>query len=301
MSWSTDIPEKSDDSLYGKYYAVSATVLDQNTAADGEWMELEKGGKGTFYVSGREHDLTWELEDGAFSGSVTFLGLKNVITGTLEDGILRIEYGIYSFVMSRDGKVPGIPETETEPASDPVSEPVSGPDTEEDPQLDLDLIAGYEGDWYGAVQFSNCSGAYRDHDFALTDAIMRLCFFSDGSVTPYLRLNLAGFEERKGFDSASEINNFTDLEARLDPDTGSLFLFGHFYSGSLGDTTRAVLNRNGSLTISATVTADDGSFDLLMIFRRPDGEWSDEDSIRLTEEGAAYYRESVFCLHLSNR
>ena len=40
-----------------------------------------------------------------------------------------------------------------------------------------------------------------------------------------------------------------------------------------------------------TVTADDGSFDIYLVFRRPGDAWSDGDDPRLTDGGAAYYSE----------
>ena len=289
--FSPNVPgESAETAAEGKYYAVSATAFDQETRIDGEWIELDPEGKGTFCISGQEHSLTWELNGEAFSGSVTFLGLKNVLTGTLKDGVLNIRYGNYSYVMKRDA-VPSpdthAAETDTSPGSEPAPETETS--SEEGAPLDLDLIARYEGDWVGAVQFYNCSGAYAAHDFVLSDAILRLSFAPDGSVTPYLRINLEGFENRSGFDSSEEANNFRDLAARLDPGTGSLFLSGHFFSGSLGDETCAVAHENGSLTISMTVTAGDGSFDIFLIFRRLGDTWSSEDDPRLTDDGADYY------------
>ncbi len=286
--------EDGNAAAYGIYGAVSAEAFGNETPPDGEWIELQKDGKGILSVAGREYPLTWELDGEEFSGTAVNLGLKTVLTGTLIDGVLKIRYGNYAYVMRKDVPAPPVPsDTGSEPASetDPAGTDTGGADTEGTGELDLDLIARYEGDWIGAVQFYHCSGAYAEHDFVLTDAILRLSFAPDGSVIPYLRLNLKGFESRSGFDSSAEANNFRDLSARLDPDAGSLILSGHFFSGALSDPTCAVSNENGSLTISMTVTADDGSFDIYLVFRRPGDAWSDGDDPRLTDDGAAYYSE----------
>ena len=45
----------------GKYNVVSATVDGASVPTNGEWIELKKGGKGTFYME-FEFDLKWELD-----------------------------------------------------------------------------------------------------------------------------------------------------------------------------------------------------------------------------------------------
>ncbi|MBR5742402.1 MAG: PBP1A family penicillin-binding protein [Clostridia bacterium] len=181
------------------------------------------------------------------------------------------------------------PESETS-TKKPETEPGTGlTEPESETELNLALIADYEGDWHGVAQFYNCSGAYEDNDFVLAEVIMRLSFDEKGNLTPYLRMDLKGFEDRAGFGSSGESGNFPNLRGELDPSTDSVALTGTFFSGTLDNPTYAVVNANGSLTITTTVTASDGSFDLYMVLRRPDEAWSDEDDPRLTDSGVEYY------------
>jgi hypothetical protein len=86
----------------GRYEVVSAKWEDGSGSPDGEWIELEKNGKGTFYM-GYEFDLEWKLDGEDFTGSVTFLGITESLDGTLKDGVLNVQYGDISYVFTKDG------------------------------------------------------------------------------------------------------------------------------------------------------------------------------------------------------
>ena len=369
--------------VYGKYPVYSVAASDGSGSPAGEWVELKKNGLGTFFSGNHEFDMTWALEDEAFSGTVSFMGIDSEMTGTLKNGILSVKYGSYSYVFVREGAEPPKdtsavlpPDTGSEPAGEPlryiISHYASGDTTVNHASLtemgyagahltldpdgtglllpvgsseelsitweegvlhvagqdvpysiegdfltfeyqglvlsfvpegyefpaqeiqitapqDPSLISDYEGDWHGVAQIFNCTGDYADNDFALAEVIMRLSFSPDGSLSPYLRMALEGFENRKGFGSSDESLNFPDLEGALEVESESVRLSGHFFGGALGDPTYAVLNANGSLTIYTTVTSAGGSFDLYMILRRPDEAWSDEDDLRLTDEEVKHY------------
>lgn len=93
----------SKPQIYGKYYAVSVKALGIASSPDGEWVELKRGGRGTFYSSGNEYKLKWSLDGEEFTGTVTFLILDMDMTGTLKDGVLSVEYGLYDYVFVLEG------------------------------------------------------------------------------------------------------------------------------------------------------------------------------------------------------
>ena len=106
---------KSDkQDVTGKYNVVSATMDGEDLGTDGEWIELKKGGKGTFYM-GFEFTLKWALDGEKFTGTFSFLGMEETLEGTLKDGVLTVNYGEVTYVMAKDGaKVPEQP-TASEP------------------------------------------------------------------------------------------------------------------------------------------------------------------------------------------
>ena len=71
------------DPNLGKYNCVSSSMI----GTENDWVELKKGGKGTFF-SAFEFDMKWELDGENFTGTVTFLGMEETLEGTLKDGIL---------------------------------------------------------------------------------------------------------------------------------------------------------------------------------------------------------------------
>ena len=101
---------KSDkQDVTGKYNVVSATMDGEDLGTDGEWIELKKGGKGTFYM-GFEFTLKWELDGEKFTGQISFLGMEETLEGTLKDGVLTFDYGDTTYVMAKDGaKLPEQP------------------------------------------------------------------------------------------------------------------------------------------------------------------------------------------------
>ena len=89
---------KGED-VTGKYLCVSAKYSDGSGTPDGEWIELKKGGKGTYY-SGFEFDLKWKLDGEAFTGKVTFMGMETPMEGILEGGVLKVKYGDMDIITS---------------------------------------------------------------------------------------------------------------------------------------------------------------------------------------------------------
>lgn len=92
---------KSDD-VTGKYLCVSAKVYGDSAEPDDRWLELKKGGKGTFF-DGYEFNLEWKLDGETFTGTVSFMGMENSLEGTLKDGVLNAKYGDYDFSFAKEG------------------------------------------------------------------------------------------------------------------------------------------------------------------------------------------------------
>ncbi len=68
----------------GKYLCVGESYFDEPLQEPYEesWLELKKGGKGTYY-SGFEFELKWKLDGESFTGTVSFLGKEDPMEGTL--------------------------------------------------------------------------------------------------------------------------------------------------------------------------------------------------------------------------
>ena len=79
---------------WGRYDAVSA---------EGEWIELEKKGKATLYIMDSAFKAAWELDGEAF----TLEQSGDTYTGTLKDGVLRIDLAGTEYVFAREGTVTG--------------------------------------------------------------------------------------------------------------------------------------------------------------------------------------------------
>ena len=149
---------KSDkQDVTGKYNVVSATMDGEDLGTDGEWIELKKGGKGTFYM-GFEFDLKWKLDGEKFTGTISFLGMEETLEGTLKDGVLTVNYGEVTYVMAKDGaKVPEQPAAQPSDPSDPTETGVNAAPVKQ--ALDLDALRGgsmldYLSTLGGDVQFA---------------------------------------------------------------------------------------------------------------------------------------------------
>lgn len=189
---------KSDkQDVTGKYNVVSATMDGEDLGTDGEWIELKKGGKGTFYM-GFEFTLKWALEGEKFTGTISFLGMEETLEGTLKDGVLTVNYGEVTYVMAKDGaKVPEQPAAQPSDPSDPTATGVNAAPVKQALDLDalrggsmLDYLSTLGGDvqfagavssgfvspttriepgsvWYGCLRKENSDGGEDDDIFAL--------------------------------------------------------------------------------------------------------------------------------------
>lgn len=133
------------DPNLGKYNVVSSSMI----GTENDWVELKKGGKGTFF-SGFEFDMKWELEGENFTGTVTFLGMEEYLVGTLKDGVLTASYGDISYVFAKEGAEASAENAAPDAADTGSSKAEAGPDTAtEAPADDSFFAAGTE--WNGWI------------------------------------------------------------------------------------------------------------------------------------------------------
>lgn len=165
----------------GKYLCVGQSYFDEEPTApdDGSYIELKKNGKGTYY-SGFSFDLKWKLDGEAFTGTVSFLGLEDTMSGTLKDGYLDVTYGDMHLQFLKEGAtlptggsaadgsagtstgetVVTAPERKGVNANVTVADGLLDAMSNAAPVLDICL----PGDWYGWVSITNIWGADSTED-----------------------------------------------------------------------------------------------------------------------------------------
>lgn len=116
----------------GKYLCVGESYFDEALQEPSEesWLELKKGGKGTYY-SGFEFDLKWKLDGESFTGTVSFLGMEEPMEGTLKDGVIDVKYGDMTIRFVKEG------------AQAPADGGAAGGDTAGGDTAEKDGLAGY--------------------------------------------------------------------------------------------------------------------------------------------------------------
>lgn len=91
----------TEEPLAGVYSALSCTALGLELDCEGDWLELKKGGKGSLCLMGEEFNCSWTLEGESFT-------LKNhgdEFSGTLNNGIITLDYGDMVYVYRMDAVV----------------------------------------------------------------------------------------------------------------------------------------------------------------------------------------------------
>lgn len=121
----------------GKYICVGESYFGEALQEPYEesWLELKKGGKGTYY-SGFEFDMKWELDGENFSGTVTFLGMDQLMEGTLKDGVLDVKYGDMNIRFVKEG-------VQAPAGSDTPAEATESTPSSEQEKPERTSLAGY--------------------------------------------------------------------------------------------------------------------------------------------------------------
>jgi len=106
----------SDDPNLGVYNAVSCSYGGFEMSAEGEWLELQSGGKLKMNLMGEEYSGKWELD----GESLTVTQAGDTYYGTLEDGVIVLDLAGLTYTYEKEvteqdknDKAP------TEPAAEP--------------------------------------------------------------------------------------------------------------------------------------------------------------------------------------
>lgn len=87
----------------GLYEGVSCTMDGGTVSAKGEWIKLQKKGKATLSIMDSEFKAKWRLDGEKF----TLEQSGDTYTGTLKDGILRIDLAGMDYLFAREGAITG--------------------------------------------------------------------------------------------------------------------------------------------------------------------------------------------------
>ena len=142
-----------------------------------------------------------------------------------------------------------------------------------------DLISRFQGDWNGALIFTDCTGIYEYLQDQWTSCLARFVIDEAGTVTPFIGLNV-------------EDTPFTNLQAWLDTDMECMMLNGEWITVPFYET--RITEYNGTINLEVYIENSGGSLCLVMNMRHVGDEgWTDEYP-GLSPENLAYCRGMSF-------
>ena len=107
-----------NEDVLGRYECVGADWGDFAVDPDGEWIQLDNSGKGSLYM-GLELQMEWKLDGEKLT--VQTKGLEDTYEGTLDDGVIVLDFGGTVYTFAKEGI--NVPAEESEPvAASPVGE-----------------------------------------------------------------------------------------------------------------------------------------------------------------------------------
>ena len=92
--------EKGAD-ITGKYFVAEILMQGEPLDLDGEYVEINSGGKGNVYI-GLEWGMKWKLEGDAISVTMD-APMTDVYSGTLKDGVMVLDMGGTMFTFVKEG------------------------------------------------------------------------------------------------------------------------------------------------------------------------------------------------------
>ena len=141
------------------------------------------------------------------------------------------------------------------------------------------LISRFQGDWNGALIFTDCTGIYEYLQDQWTSCLARFVIDEAGAVTPFVGLNV-------------EDTPFTNLQAWLDTDMECMMLNGEWITVPFYET--RITEYNGTINLEVYIENSGGSLCLIMNMRHVGDEgWTDEYP-RLSPENIEYCRGMSF-------
>ena len=252
----------------GRYEVVSAKWEDGSRSPDGEWIELKKGGKGTLYM-GFEYDIKWKLDGEDFTGTLTFLGIKESLDGTLKDGVLSVKYADISYVFKKEGAAmplgTGNGDPEVGKTAGSLLEAIGGANAQTDSEEVL------TGDWFGWVRESDCWGDHVD-DFQAAWGYVEY----DNTGNKYFEVYKDGDSQEPFFSMYIEDEN---TDTRIIPVIGNedAWIIDTYLSEEEGQYFKTGIDYDGSISFTYSYTRYDGNSGCMVeIFLRKDGVLWDE-------------------------
>lgn len=156
---------------------------------------------------------------------------------------------------------------------------VSEVEEETEEEISQNLIERFQGDWNGAMIFTDCTGKYEYLQDEWTSCLARFIIDEKGNITPFLGVYV-------------EDTPFTNLQAWLDMDMECMMLNGEWISAPFYET--RVTEYNGTIHLEVYIEKDSGSLCMFMNMRRLGDEgWTDEYP-GLSSENLAYCRGMSF-------
>ena len=141
------------------------------------------------------------------------------------------------------------------------------------------LISRFQGDWNGALIFTDCTGKYEYLQDEWTSCLARFVIDEAGAVTPFIGLNV-------------EDTPFTNLQAWLDTDMECMMLNGEWITVPFYET--RITEYNGTINLEVYIENSEGSLCLVMNMKHVGDEgWTDEYP-GLSPENLAYCRGMSF-------
>ena len=141
------------------------------------------------------------------------------------------------------------------------------------------LISRFQGDWNGALIFTDCTGIYEYLQDQWTSCLARFVIDEAGAVTPFVGLNV-------------EDTPFTNLQAWLDTDMECMMLNGEWITVPFYET--RITEYNGTINLEVYIENSGGSLCLVMNMRHVGDEgWTDEYP-RISHENLEYCRGMSF-------
>ena len=122
-----------EDDVTGRYDAVSCVQGGTQYQCDGEYIQLDKNGKGEIQFNGNVYSITWELDGSTFSFTDED---EESVKGTLEGGVIQVEYLDYEYVYTKNetslgGSIDDAPEAS--------QDALTSADADKEPQITTDV------------------------------------------------------------------------------------------------------------------------------------------------------------------
>lgn len=287
--------EKGPD-VTGKYICVGESYGGEYVEPYAEsWIELKKGGKGTYY-SGFEFTLKkWKLDGENFTGTVTFLGMEEAMEGTIKDGVMEVTYGDMKLRFVKEGvEAPtgGTPSAGNAGTGDNTQNAAGVTGVNDNVTVAGSLVDAFSGavpggsavtavienpsTWYGWLALTDFWGIDQEEDYYDAWAYIN----TDSTGKPYFEVFQDGDSEN------AFLSMYMTIEENgtcIMPDIGEkdAWTVDTYLDAADAEEYQAFLYDDGTLVLSYDYTRYDGSYGctVTMCFRVDGTQWDEENDL----------------------